>query len=318
MSEKPSNWQKSIEGEWHGMPSIFDPQGNHVGWNKVYRQSAFEDGKTLYTMNTVLFDGGELRQRLEFSDFAFGVIDSDDDRIYMGPDFIGSGQPFGALVDARYYSPAWTSELRTMVHIIGGDTQVYSSLLYDGPTINCVFNGVYKVAHDYHENSETKKTIDEFVVREKQNGMKPHVLDAKHAGAWTGEMEVWDANQKKVGTNQVRISHKPLTLLRAEQTVDISGVVNRNYTFQRYRNDNRHTYEGPDVYGNSIGYGRALYTNQQFLGEAVKIRGREFIIDDDFTMSVVWEFMRSNKLKYKTFGVLKWEEGENLLTPNFG
>jgi hypothetical protein len=33
MSEEnnPSKWQERITGEWHGVPSIFDPEGNHVG-----------------------------------------------------------------------------------------------------------------------------------------------------------------------------------------------------------------------------------------------------------------------------------------------
>lgn len=315
---KPSNWQKSIEGEWHGMPSIFEADGTHVGWNKVYRQSAFEDGKTLYTMNTKLDATGELRSRMEFADFAFGVIDSDNDRIYLGPDFIGSGQPYGALVDAIYYSPAWTGELRTMVHIVNGDLQVYSSLIYDGPTIYCVFNGLYQVAFDYHENEETKKRIDAFVESEKINGNKQYQLDAKCAGVWTGEMEVYDHNQQKAGVNKVSIKHTPLTLLRASNEVEIEGVFNRKYKFDRYRNGNRQTFEGPDVYGNSIGYGRALYTTQHIHGEAVKVRGREFQIDDDYTMSVVWEFHKSNKLEYMTFGVLKWQAGEEILKADFG
>ena len=36
-SNAPSQWQQRIEGEWHGIPSIFDARGNHVGYNKVYR-----------------------------------------------------------------------------------------------------------------------------------------------------------------------------------------------------------------------------------------------------------------------------------------
>ena len=321
-----SNWQKSIEGEWHGVPAIFDHDGQHEGFNKVYRQSAFSEGKTLYTMHTVLEGSGALRARLEFSDFAFGVIDSDQDRIYLGPDFIGSGQPYGALVDSIYYSPAWTSELRTMVHIVpagelpwcDGPLQVYSSLLHEGPAINAVFNGLYQVAHDYHTNQATQARIESFIASERVNGPQPHILDAKLAGHWTGEMQVYDAQQQLVGTNQVRITHTPLTLLRAAQTVEISGVVNRRYTFNRYRNNNRHTYEGPDLYGNSIGYGRALYTTQHLWGEALKIRGREFMLDDQYTMSVVWEFLKSNRVQYVTFGLLRWEATGAAIEPNFG
>lgn len=81
-------------------------------------------------------------------------------------------------------------------------------------------------------------------------------------------MEVYDANQQKIGVNNVRINYKPLTLLRAEQTVEIEGVINRKYTFNRYRNGNRHTFEGPEVFGNSIDYGRVW----QLLEPLIKAR----------------------------------------------
>jgi hypothetical protein len=218
-------------------------------------------------------------------------------------------------VDATYYSPAWTSELRTMVHIIDGKLQVYSSLLYDGPTINCVFNGLYEVAYDYHSNLATKARIDAFTAAERSNGPRAHILPPKWQGYWSGDMEVYDAHQQPLGTNQVRIDYRPLTLLRAEQTVEVSGIVNRKFTFHRYRNSHRHTYEGPDVYGNAIGYGRALYTTQHLHGEAWKIRAREFLIDEDYTISAVWEWHKSNKLCYMTFGVLRWTPVAEVLGP---
>lgn len=308
---QPSNWQKSIEGEWHGLPSIFDTEGNHIGYNKVYRSSVFKDGKTMYYMNTHIQDAaGPLVARLEVSDiFAFGVVDSDQDRIYLGPDFIGAGHPYGSLVDAHYYSPGWTADLRTMVHILpDGKTQCYSSLLYDGPTICSVFNGLYKVAFDYHDNPETKKWIDAFCETEKVNGRNPHILPQKKSGYWEGEMAVYGADQKQAGVNKVHMDYKPINLLRAEMDITVSGVLNKKYKFTRHRNSQRHSFEGPDVYGNGMGYGRALYTSQHFYGEALKIKGREFLIDDKFNMSVVWQFFKSDKMLYTTFGVLEWKE----------
>lgn len=308
---QPSNWQKSIEGEWHGLPSIFDAEGNHIGYNKVYRASVFENGKTTYTMNTRIVEAaGPLVPRFEVSDpFAFGVDDSDRDRIYLGPDFIGAGHPYGALVDAHYYSPAWTGDLRTMVHILpDGQTQVYSSLIYDGPKIVTVFNGIYKVAFDYHTNPETKARIDAFCDTERINGRNPHILPSKKHGQWTGEMLVYGADQQKMGVNRVRMDYTPLDLLRAEMTVHISGVFDKTYTFRRYRNAARHAFEGPDLFGNSMGYGRALYTSQHFYGEALKLKGREFLIDDHFTLSAVWQFYQSDRLLYTTYGVLHWTE----------
>lgn len=317
--QKPSDWQENITGEWHGMPSIFDAEGNHVGYNKVYRESSFEGDRVTYTMDTRMDAIGPLRARFEATEFAFGVEDQGANRIYMGPDFIGAGHPFGtSLVNAHYYSPGWTSDLRTMVHVLDdGKTQVYSSLLYDGPTINGVFNGVYKVAYDYHSNPETKEWIDNFTAQERIDGKKPHVLPMKQAGRWTGEMYVFDAAQEYVGMNQVTIGYQPLTLLRAEQTVDISGVLNRRYRFQRARNGIRHTFEGPDVYGNGIAYGRALYSSQHFFGESLKIRGREFIIDDNFTMSIVWDWLAGDQRQYMSFGLVTWEAGETILKANY-
>lgn len=314
-SPHPSTWQKRIEGEWHGYPSIFDVEGNHVGYNKVYRASVFDPatGQTTYTMNTHLAEmAGPLTARLEVSDiFAFGVIDSDADRIYLGPDFIGAGHPNGALVDAHYYSPGWTADLRTMVHILPDQqTQVYSSLLYDGPTICSVFNGLYRVAFDYHANPETQARIDAFTAAERVNGRNPHLLPQKKAGVWTGEMTVYGADQRAVGVNAVRIEYRPVNLLRAEVVTTLSGVINRRAAYVRHRTGPRHAFEGPDVYGNGMGYGRALYTSQHFYGEALKLKGREFLIDDQFTLSAVWQFYKSDRLQYTTFGVLHWSPAE--------
>jgi len=319
MSEQnPSTWQQRIEGEWYGIPAVFDNQGNHVGHNKVNRSSVLENERTTYFMNTNLDVSGPMRSRFEAKTFAFGVIDSDQDRIYMGPDFIGSGQPFGALVCAHYYSPGWTSDLKTMVHILpDGKTQVYSSLLFDGPTINGVFNGVYKMASDYERNKDTKHFIDGFIDSERKNGNKPHVLPSKEAGTWSGVMQVYDGNQKLLGENQARIDYRPLSLLRASMNVELSGVIETRYESIRHRDGNRHSFEGPDLFGNGLSYGRALYTSQHVYGKAIRIRGREFIIDDDYSMSVVWEIFESGKLKNILFGLLKWEEKETVLKATY-
>ena len=104
--KQPSEFQKAITGTWHGLPSVFDPDGTHVGFNKVDRESKYADGQTTYYMRTNFQNVGPLRYRFDLGDasMAFGVIDSDEDRVYCGPDFMGSGRPFGMLVDSNYYS----------------------------------------------------------------------------------------------------------------------------------------------------------------------------------------------------------------------
>ena len=127
--KKPSEFQKAITGTWHGLPSVFEPDGTHVGFNKVDRESKFEDGVTTYYMRTNFQNVGPLRYRFDLGSeqFAFGVIDSDQDRVYCGPDFMGSGRPYGMLVDSNYYSPGWNTDLRTLNLVLPErEIQVYS------------------------------------------------------------------------------------------------------------------------------------------------------------------------------------------------
>ncbi len=309
--QQPSEWQKRITGEWYGAPSVFDPAGVHQGYEKVSRASVFEDGRTIYWMRTELEGGGHLRPRFELADqFEFSVQDSDSHRLYLGPDFYGAGEPFGAMVDAHYYSPAWKSDLRTMVHVLAdGETQVYSSLLFEGPTLAAVFNGVYKVAFDYDSNESTRARIDEFTALEKERGPRPQVLPAKRSGAWTGTLEVYDNEQKPVGEAHVTIEHRPLDLVRSEQRVTITGAVERQWTVTRNREGNLTTFHGPDAWGNGRTYGRAMYPSYHLLGDATKIKGREFLIDPaSGELSVVWQFARGDVLDHAAFGLLTWAD----------
>lgn len=313
-----SSWQKRIEGDWHGVPSVFEAPGNHVGHIKVSRASVFADGRTTYTMDTAAEIAGPLRARFEAKDFAFGVKDSDQDRVYMGPDFFGAGQPWGALVDAHYYSPAWAADLRTMVHVLpDGKTQAYSSLLYEGPTLVAVFNGLYKNAVDYGESPATTAAIDAFLASERKAGATPHVLPFKHAGSWTGELTAFGPKQQPAGQASVRIDYRPITLLRAGVEVQVSGPFARRFRYERSRQGNRHTFDGPEVWGNAIGYGRALYTSQHFHGDALSLKGREFLLDDRFTLSVVWQVWAGVELRHVLFGVLRWEPGEQVLAARY-
>lgn len=308
MSEQPSDWQQRIEGEWYGQPSVFDPEGGHVGYEQVSRASVFEDGRTTYWMRTQLEASGPLRARFELADqFEFAVRDGDH-RIYLGPDFYGAGEPYGSLVDAHYYSPAWQADLRTMVHVLAdGKTQVYSSLLYDGPAIAAVFNGVYEVAFDYETNEATRTRIDDFVALERQRGPRPQVLPQKRAGTWSGEMEVYGPDQKPLGTNQVVIHHEPVDLLRSRHTVEIRGVEDRTHRFERTRNGNHTTFHGPDVWGNARTYGRALYPSQHLYDSSLKLKGREFLVNDDLDLSVVWQVSEGESLQHVSYGLLTWE-----------
>jgi len=314
---QPSEFQKRISGEWHGYPSTFDRDGNHLGYNKVSRQSVFDPatGETTYLMHTDFHDLPSVEfHRLATPDgFRFAVRDGDRDRVYLGPDFYGSGQPYGGLVNSHYYSPFWACELNTLNWVLDdGRTQVYSSLLYEGPTLRYVFNGLYRVAHDYPANPQTRAEIDAFCERERINGPKPHVLPSKRCGVFGGAMHVYRADQAYLGQASVRIAYTPTSLLTAEQVVEIDAPaevrLSGRYATNRARHTNRHTFHGPHLFGNGIAYGRALFTTQHIAGQPIVIRGREFLLDEQYTLATVWMVHISNRPAHVLFGLLNWME----------
>ena len=321
MSEKkPSNFQKAITGTWHGIPSVFEADGTHVGFNKVHRESKFEDGVTTYYMWTNFQNTGPLRYRFDLGQepFAFGVIDSDQNRVYCGPDFMGSGRPYGMLVDSNYYSPGWNTDLRTLNLVLPErGIQVYSSELYEGPVLVSVFNGIYIVTQDDEDDAATKQRVADFLESEKQAAKKPFRLPVKVAGQWKGEFETYDGDQQLLGTTEVTIDYTPLTLVRSRMEVKMKGVINHEATFERSHDEVVHKFEGPDVWGNGRAYGRYLFSTQHSYGEPFKMKARETIIDDDFSICAVWQFYEGNTERYTTFGVLEWTPGETVLQARY-
>ncbi len=315
----PSNWQQAITGEWHGMPSLFEANGTHVGYNKVSRASEFKNNRTNYWMETQFDATGPLMDRFELgARMSFGVIDSDQDRIYTGPDFIGTGRPYGLLVDSSYFSPGWNVNLRTMNHVVPElGMQVYSSQLFEADTLVGVFNGLYIVTDDHADNPATQQRVDDWLQRERIYGKKPFNLPVKHEGVFSGEFEVYNDQQELIGTNKVTVHHKPINLLHSEQTIELKGVVNRKWTSLRTRTANHHQFHGPGMFGNAISYGRYLYGIRHVYGEAFKLWSREAVVDDDYTMVATWLFLQSQKEKYMTCGILRWEQGDMVLDAQY-
>ncbi|MEH6609595.1 MAG: hypothetical protein V7696_09505 [Halioglobus sp.] len=316
---KPSNWQQAIDGEWHGCPSLFEHDGTHVGTNKVSRASEFKDGRTTYWMDTRFDATGPLMDRFEIgARMEFGVVDSDSNRIYTGPDFVGSGRPYGLLVDSRYYSPGWNVDLRTVNHVVPElGLQVYSSQLFEADTLVGVFNGLYVVTHDHDSNPATQKMVTDFIEKEKIDGKKPFNFPVKNEGVFRGEFEVYNNQQELIGHNNVTVTHRPINLLHSEQTIEIEGVINRKWTTMRTRNGGSHQFHGPDMFGNGKSYGRYLYSIRHVYGEALKLWSREVVVDEDYTMVCAWQFLESQKEQYTTFGVLRFEPGENVLAATY-
>lgn len=319
-AKQPSKFQQAITGEWHGLPSVFDAEGNHTGFNKVNRASVFEGDRTTYWMETNFRNSGPLRNRFDTAGarFEFGVIDSDSNRVYCGPDFVGSGRPYGLLVDSNYYSPGWNTDLRTVNLILPKQgLQVYSSQLFEADTLVAVFNGLYVVTQDHADNKDSQAFVENFLQQEQQRASAPFILPVKLAGQWRGEFEVYDEHQELLGTSAVIIDYHPTSLTSAKVTVHMTGVINRTFSYQRSRTNQVHKFEGPDVFGNGRAYGRYLWSTQHFYGEPFKLKSRDTLLDENFTLCSVWNFYQGNKEKYTAFGVLDWHPGDNVLKANY-
>jgi hypothetical protein len=52
-------------------------------------------------------------------------------------------------------------------------------------------------------------------------------------------------------------------------------------------------------------------------GEAFKLWSRETVVDEDYTMVCAWQFLESQKERFTTFGVLRFEPGENVLAATY-
>ncbi|MFD9465404.1 hypothetical protein [Streptomyces sp. NPDC060027] len=315
----PSAWQRRITGEWHGRPSLFDATGTWCGFEDIRRSSASEDGGTVYRMDGGLEGGGPLAGRFRLAaPFAFAVTDADDNRIYHGPDFHGTGQPYGSFVDAHYYGPGWQVDLNTWNHVLpDGETQVYSSVLHQGWTVVGCFNGLYRRTVDAGaDDPATRAVIDAHLAAETRSGPVPWILPTKRSGAFRGTCEVWGADQKPLGTVEVEDRLTPLDLLRTEHRVRWTGAgVDRAFTVVRRRDGTREFWEGPQAWGNAQAFGRANYPVWHFTdGDVHKVKGREFALDATPGMTaggrlaVTWELFDGNVLAAVVHGVLDWEE----------
>lgn len=300
-SAAPSRWQQRIAGEWVGRPSLFDAGGVWRGFEDIRRSSVFEDGITTYYMDGGLSGGGELAGRFALgAPFAFGVFDSDADRIYTGPDFFGSGQPYGGFVDAHYYGPGWQVSLNTWNQTMG-DTQVYSSVLYQGPAMVGVFNGVY---------TRDPALVDERVDTETRCGAVPFIYPSKQPSRYAGDCELWGAEQNLIGTLRVTIDIEPVTLLSAQHRITWSGPIDHQYSASVRRDGARSFHEGPDVWGNATAYGRANYPLLHF-ADGRRLTGREFMIDAQPGMgagnaiAVIYELFEHNRLDAVVHGMLE-------------
>ena len=52
-------------------------------------------------------------------------------------------------------------------------------------------------------------------------------------------------------------------------------------------------------------------------GKALRIETRDTLIDREYTLVVNWNYFYSRRRKYTAHGVLRWQQGEEVLGPKF-
>ncbi|WP_067701457.1 hypothetical protein [Nocardia jejuensis] len=297
----PSEFQQRISGEWVGRPSLFDAGGTWRGFEDIRRSSVFDNGVTTYYMDGGLTGGGDLAGRFALgAPFAFGVRDADDDRLYTGPDFFGSGQPYGGFVDANYYGPGWQVSLNTWNQTLG-DTQVYSSVLYQGPAMVGVFDGVY---------TRDPGLVEQRVETETRCGAVPFTVPTKEKSTYAGVVELWSAEQRLLEPVALEWEIDPLNLLVAERLLRLSGPIEATLRATVRRDGTHSFHEGPDLWGNGTSYGRANFVRLHTT-DGRRLVGREFMMDAEPGMgagtrlAVVYQVFEHNRLSSILHGVLE-------------
>lgn len=310
MTETVSVWQERITGIWYGLPAFFDADGRYSGFGRFERAVTTDNaGRPVFFIQPALQLNGPLRERIPDGDLLLRIIDQGGNRVYIGRDFFGSGIPYGSALLGSDYLQAWNSTTDVVVQLLpGGTTQAYSLLLYEGPTLVGAMLGGYMLAHDYDHNRATRTTVEVFLAAEQTMGTYPFSAAAIHAGRWTGSIEAAGPDGEPLGPCEMTIVQTPYDETHADLTVSVSGACDYDFATKRRHQGKQYFFDGPNFYGNGHAFGRALFTTRYVQGQALKIRGREMLLDEQHTLAVVWQLLRDGRPDTVLTGVLKWEE----------
>lgn len=302
-----SGWQQRVEGLWQGLPAVFDAAGQHQGFIRVRRWvEKGSSGQPAIRVTNEPELSGPLLARLAPPDLLLYVSpDGGPRRVYVGRDFTGMGRPLGSLLLGNDYIHPWEVDTSVIVQVLpDGCTQAYSALLYQGPALLGVIQGLYTLSQAGEAADGDR--VEAFIANERQRGPQPQTWPAHQRGAWRGEATCMRLDQEEPSSVLVEILHQPLDALRCEQQVKLSGGLSAQYSVKRSRQGSAHYYQGPHLVGNGQTFGRALFTRLHVSGEALRIEGREVLLDAEGRIAVCWQVQRDGRLSEVVFGVLGW------------
>ncbi|NTU78848.1 MAG: hypothetical protein HGA45_05500 [Chloroflexales bacterium] len=315
MVEPRSDWQRRIEGVWHGMPAVFDPAGGHLGFiHSEQTVERDESGAPVYRVRDQAHFDGPLRDRLTRSELDLRILDTGASRVYVGRDIFGAGQPFGPVLLGSDYIQPWGCDSSLIVQLLGGGTlKVYSVLLYQGPALLAALHGCYLLTYDHADSPATRDQIAAFFTGELAAAPRPYAHLTLQPGFWGGVADVYAGDGRPLGQCEVTIAQRPLDPVEVELDITISGSLSYSWRCARRRHDHHYHFAGPDLFGNGAAYGRALFTTCYVRGQTLKIVGREVPLDQRHTLSVVWQIIRDDhSLEAVISGALEWHDSYKL------
>lgn len=304
-----SAWQQRIEGVWYGMPAVFDATGQHVGYGRFERTVKIDDqGRPVFIVRPALDLEGPLHERLRSVELLLWIVDDGGNRVYVGRDFYGVGVPFGPALLGSDYLQSWDCVTHVIVQLLpDGKTQLYSLLLYEGPALLGVLLGSYTLEYDYADNEATRSTVEAFLAAERAMGQYPFSTTFDRAGRWVGQVEAFGAEREPLGIHTLAMLQEPDGAAEAALTVTVAGAFTQTWRTTCRRDDSHYFFDGPDLYGNGAAFGRALFTTRYIRGQALKLVGREMLLDQGRSLAVVWQLLRDGRAELLLTGVLQWE-----------
>ncbi len=310
MTQEPiqlSAWQKQIQGVWHGLPSMFNAAGEHIGYLRGYRTCKLaEDGRPYFHVREELKFGGPLRTRIQPPDVELFVDEAGLSRVYDCPYFVGSGNPYGTFLLGNDYIVPWRLNTHVTVQLLpGGTVQAYSIQLYQEPVMQGVLIGQYKVAYD--EAPATMAAIDAFIDSERQNGPMPFALGPDATGAWHGTGELYGGDQQFLGETTITIERQAVDFHTEALTVTFAGAHEEQLRYQRHWQAHNCFIAGESCTGNGMAFGRALLATSHVRGQARRIVSREIRLGPDNTLTFAWQFFANGRLDKVIHAVLPWE-----------
>jgi hypothetical protein len=309
--ERPSDWQRRIEGVWHGVPAVFDAAGAHLG--DIHSEQTVErdeGGAPVYRVRDRANIAGPLLDRLTRSELDLRIIDTGASRVYDGRDIFGAGRPYGPVLLGSDYIVPWGCDSSVIVQLLdGGTRKVYSVLFYQGPALLAALHGCYLLTDDHADRPATRDAVAAFFAAERAAAPRPYAGITLRPGRWRGAADLAGRDGRTLGPCEVTIEQRPLGEAETELAVAIRGPLSHSWRCTRRRDEHHYRCAGPDLYGNGIAFGRALFSTCYVKGQALKVVGRDLALDQGRTLSVVWQIVRDeHDLEAVLSGTLEWQD----------